>query len=183
MISQQPAPRWSTGGGSVANDPLVTVDPQSTDRAPAEAAAASSSLPPPDSTLLPDERPRLVGFVFRLPRALPIPPDVVITPRDPLLEKGVLDRESQALLGRTFARLAEAELRFGLSHGDPSPWNVILGDDGVLRVLDWCRGLGALTRIAVIVGHPRRRRRFSCWNSSSVIALRSRRSARRLSVS
>lgn len=60
-----------------------------------------------------------------------------LTPSDPLLGKGVLDRTSHALLGLAFARVAEADLRFGLSHGDPSPWNVILGDDGVLHVLDW----------------------------------------------
>ena len=56
---------------------------------------------------------------------------------DPLLDKGLLNRESQALLRETFARLAAAELRFGLSHGDPSPSNVIRGADAVLRVVDW----------------------------------------------
>jgi len=60
-----------------------------------------------------------------------------LTAHDPLLAEGVLDQESQGLLRLTFARLGQAQLRFGLSHGDPSPWNVILADDAVLRVLDW----------------------------------------------
>lgn len=56
---------------------------------------------------------------------------------DPLLEKGVLDVKMQSVLRGAFDRLARAPLRFGLSHGDPSPTNVILGDEGVLHVLDW----------------------------------------------
>jgi len=60
-----------------------------------------------------------------------------LTPRDPLLELKALDPEQQAVLRHTFDGLARLPVRFGLCHGDPSPWNVIRGDDGVLRLIDW----------------------------------------------
>ena len=36
-----------------------------------------------------------------------------------------------------FEDLARLPVRFSLCHGDPSPWNVIRGDDGELRLIDW----------------------------------------------
>ena len=60
-----------------------------------------------------------------------------LTSRDPLLERQILDQRTQARLRTTFESLARLDPRFGLSHGDPSPWNMILGDDGLLRLIDW----------------------------------------------
>ena len=60
-----------------------------------------------------------------------------LTPADPLLELDGFDDETQKRLRRMFEILAGATLRFGLCHGDPSLSNVILGDDGVLRLIDW----------------------------------------------
>lgn len=60
-----------------------------------------------------------------------------LTPHDPLLELKALDSEEQKVLRDTFDGLARLPVRFGLCHGDPSPWNVIRGDDGELRLIDW----------------------------------------------
>ena len=60
-----------------------------------------------------------------------------LTHSDALLRMGVLDEQTQAFLRSTFDRLARVPVRFGLSHGDPSPWNLIRGDHGALHVLDW----------------------------------------------
>ena len=60
-----------------------------------------------------------------------------LTPRDPLLELEAIDRAGQAVLRHVFDDLARLPVRFGLCHGDPSPWNVIRGADGVLRLIDW----------------------------------------------
>jgi len=60
-----------------------------------------------------------------------------LTSRDPLLERQILDQRMQAHLRTTFEGLAGLAPRFGLNHGDPSPRNMIRGDDGLLRLIDW----------------------------------------------
>ena len=60
-----------------------------------------------------------------------------LTPADPLLDLVGIDAATQARLRHTFESLRTATFRFGLSHGDPSLSNAILGGDGVLRLIDW----------------------------------------------
>ena len=60
-----------------------------------------------------------------------------LTARDPLMAMGVLTKEDQDRLRSDFEGLARAPLRFGLSHGDFSLRNAIVGDDGLVSVIDW----------------------------------------------
>lgn len=60
-----------------------------------------------------------------------------LTPRDPLLEMGVLAKHEQNRLRTQFHALARTPLRFGLSHGDCSLVNAIVGDGGLTTIIDW----------------------------------------------
>jgi aminoglycoside phosphotransferase (APT) family kinase protein len=61
-----------------------------------------------------------------------------LTPDDPLLALGVLDAAASADLKRRFERLAATPFRLGLSHGDLSMHNVLVGDAGEpLALIDW----------------------------------------------
>ncbi len=60
-----------------------------------------------------------------------------LTPDDPLLRSGVLTKQDHERLRKDFEALAQASLRFGLSHGDFSLFNAIVDDDGEPTVIDW----------------------------------------------
>lgn len=60
-----------------------------------------------------------------------------LTPRDPLLEMGALAKHDQDQLRARFQFLAHAPLRFGLSHGDCSLFNAVVGEGGLTAVIDW----------------------------------------------
>ncbi len=60
-----------------------------------------------------------------------------LTPDDPLLASGVLTTHDHQRLRHEFEALTQASLRFGLSHGDFSLYNTIVGDDGEPTVIDW----------------------------------------------
>ena len=56
---------------------------------------------------------------------------------DPLLEMGVVTASEQARLRSVFQELERSALSFGLSHGDCSLWNTIVGESGLVTLLDW----------------------------------------------
>ncbi len=60
-----------------------------------------------------------------------------LTRDDPLLASGVLTGHDHRRLRHEFEALSHAPLRFGLSHGDFSLYNTIVGDDGEPTVIDW----------------------------------------------
>jgi aminoglycoside phosphotransferase (APT) family kinase protein len=60
-----------------------------------------------------------------------------LTHDDPLLETGVLTTQDHERLRHEFEALGQASLHFGLSHGDFSVYNAIVGDDGEPTVIDW----------------------------------------------
>lgn len=57
--------------------------------------------------------------------------------RDPLLRDGVLTRKQQHALRDTVLELSEVPLRFGLSHGDLTPRNLLRPEAGPPVLIDW----------------------------------------------
>ncbi|HEY2710250.1 MAG TPA: aminoglycoside phosphotransferase family protein [Caulobacteraceae bacterium] len=60
-----------------------------------------------------------------------------LTPDDPLIGLGVLDAANSAAWRAWLARLAGLDVRMGLCHGDLALWNLIVGENGTLTLIDW----------------------------------------------
>lgn len=66
-----------------------------------------------------------------------------LTLDDPLLRQGVYSRDRQRRLGETLGDLVSFPFRFGLSHGDLTPRNLIEPDTGSPVLIDWgCASFG-----------------------------------------
>ncbi|REE88909.1 phosphotransferase family enzyme [Paenibacillus taihuensis] len=60
-----------------------------------------------------------------------------LTEHDPLIKLGVLTWKQSQLVRELFERLKGRSFRFGLNHGDLSIKNTIVGEAGLVSVIDW----------------------------------------------
>ena len=56
---------------------------------------------------------------------------------DVLIEKGIITAEQSELLSKSFSDLAQLDVQLGLSHGDLSLDNIIVGLDDAVNLIDW----------------------------------------------
>ncbi len=63
-----------------------------------------------------------------------------LTPADPLIALGVYQTGEQERLRAALLELNDADLAFGLSHGDLSPRNLVVADTGDPVLIDWGSG-------------------------------------------
>ncbi len=55
-----------------------------------------------------------------------------------LIDLGVITPAQQKLIQGVLSAMRKKEHKFGLSHGDLDPRNVIVGRDGTINLIDWC---------------------------------------------
>jgi Ser/Thr protein kinase RdoA (MazF antagonist) len=60
-----------------------------------------------------------------------------LTDGDPLIDLGVLTRETSPVARRLLEELGDKTFQFGLNHGDLAVWNTLVGPSGKINLLDW----------------------------------------------